>query len=210
MHTLEDVEKAYSYYGRSSFFYALFSKLSFLGKNLRKRAIGRLNLKQGYKVLDIACGTGPNFRHMEKAIGKKGEIVAIDCTKEMLKQAEKLVKKNSYHNIKLIKADAAKIKLPKNHFDAVISTLGFSSIPNHKAALKKSVNSLKKGKKLVMLEGKLFSFKPLNIIMPILRWSKSWDRNKDLIKDVKGLFPSKKIKIEEYNLGSNFILELIK
>ncbi len=210
MHTLEDVEKAYSYYGKAPFFYALFSKLSFLGKSLRKRAIGKLNLKQGYKVLDIACGTGLNFRHIEKVIGKKGEIVAVDYTKEMLKQAEKLVKKNNYHNIKLIKEDAAKIKLPKTYFDAVISTLGFSSIPDHKAALKNAVNSLKKGKKLVMLEGKLFTFRPLNMLMPILRWNKSWDKNKDLIKDVKELFPKKKIKIEEYNLGSNFILELVK
>jgi len=204
---LEDVEKAYSYYGRSPFFYNIFSKFSFLGKDLRKKAINKLNLKQNYKVLDIACGTGPNFKQIERIIGKKGEIIAIDYSKEMLKQAKKLIKKNNYNNIKLIKADAANIKLPKN-FDAIISTLGFSSIPDHKAALKNAINSLKKGQNLVMLEGKLFNLKPLNILMPLLRWNKSWDKHKDIIKDTKELFPNKKIKIKEYNLGSNFILEL--
>lgn len=210
MHTLKDVEEAYSYYGKVPLLYNLFSKLSFFGKGLRKKAIRKLGLKQGYKVLDIACGTGLNFRHIERIIGKKGSITAIDYTKEMLSHAEKLVKKNRWDNIELIKADAAKIKLPKNHFDAIISTLGFSSIPDHKKALITAVNSLKKGKKLVMLEGKLFSFKTLNILMPMLRWSKSWDKGKNLIKDVKELFPGKEIKVEEHNLGSNFILELTK
>ena len=207
MHTLNDVEKAYSYYGKSPF-YNLFSKFSFLGKDLRKKAINKLNLKQGYKVLDIACGTGLNFKQIERVIGEKGEITAIDYSKEMLKQAKKLIKKNNYNNIKLIQADAANIKLPKNYFDAVISTLGFSSIPDHKSALRNAINSLKKGKKLVMLEGKLFNIKPLNMLMPLLRWNKSWDKHKTLIKDTKELFPNKKIKIQEYNLGSNFILEI--
>ncbi len=207
MHTLQNVEKSYSYYAKSPLLYNFLSELSFFGKNLRKKTINKLNLKPGYKVLDIACGTGLNFKHIEKIIGKKGKITAIDYTKEMLDISKKLIKKNNYTNIKLIKADAANIKLNQT-FDAIISTLGFSSIPNHKAALKNAVNSLKKGKKLVMLEGKLFNFNPLNILMPILRWNKSWDKNKHIIKDVKELFPNKKIKIEEYNLGSNFILEL--
>lgn len=198
---LKDVEKAYSYYAKSPF------NFKFLGKNLRKKAINKLNLKEGCKVLDIACGTGLNFKYIEKIIKNKGKIIAIDYSKEMLNIAKKLIKKNKYKNIKLIKADAANIKL-KTNFDAIISTLGFSSIPNHKKALITAINQLKKGKKLVILEGKPFNFKPLNIIMPILRWNKSWDKEKDIIKDVKELFPNKVIKIKEYNLGSNFILEL--
>jgi len=206
MYTLKDVEKAYSYYGKSPF-YNLFSNI-FLN-NLRRRAINKLDLKPNYKVLDIACGTGLNFKPIERRIGKQGSITAIDYSKDMLKKAKRLIKKNNYNNIKLIKADAANIEL-KDHFDAVISTLGFSSIPNHKAALKTAVNSLKKGKKLVILDGKKFNLKPLNILLPILRWNRSWDKNKDIIKDTKTLFPNKHIKIEHFNLGSNFILELKK
>lgn len=200
MHTLNDVEKAYSNYRQPIFSFKLL--------NLRKKVVSKLNLKPDDKVLDIACGTGLNFKHIEKLIGKKGKITGVDYTRGMLKSAEKLIKSNNYNNIKLIQADAARLKLNQK-FDAVISTLGFSSIPAHKAALKIAVNSLKKGKKLVILDGKLFNFKPLNLLMPLLRWNKSWDKNKNLIKDIKQLFPNKKIKIEEYNLGSNFILELI-
>ncbi len=207
MYTLRDVEIAYSYYAKSPF-YSLFSNI--LLSKLRKKAIKKLDLKSNYDVLDIACGTGINFRPIEKIIGKNGDITAIDYSKDMLEKAKRLIRRNQYKNIKLIQADAAKISLPKNHFDAVISTLGFSSIPNHKAALRIAINSLKPGKKLVILDGRQFDLKPLNIFLPILRWNRSWDRGKDLIKDIKQLFPKKEIYLEHYSLGSNFILELKK
>ena len=210
MHTLKDVEKAYSYYGKLPFFYNFFSY--FFMNNLRKKAIAKLGIKpnENVNVLEIACGTGNNFKYIKQSTGKQGKITAIDYSEDMLKQAKKRIKNKNYKNINLIQADAAKIPLPKNHFDAVISTLGFSSIPNHKAALKIAVNSLKKGRKLVILDGKKFNIKQLNLLLPIFRWSKSWDKNKDLIGDIKTLFPKKQITLNQFNLGSNFILELKK
>ena len=83
MHTLKDVEKAYSYYRQPIFSFKLL--------NLRKKAINKLNLNQGYKVLDIACGTGSNFKYIEKLIGKKGKIIAIDYTKEMLESRKNFI-----------------------------------------------------------------------------------------------------------------------
>jgi len=200
MHTLQDVENTYS---RNYFFSSFISDL--LIKNLRKKAIKKLNLKPGDEVLDIACGKGQNFKYINKLIGKKGKIVGIDYTKEMLNQANKLIKRNNWKNTNLIKADASKYK-SKTKFDAIISTIGLSSIPDHKNALKIAVNSLKKGKKLVILDGKPFNITQLNLIMPILRWNKSYDKNKDLIQDIKQLFPKKQIMVKEYI--SNFILEL--
>ena len=73
-----------------------------------KRAINKLALKPNYKVLDIACGTGLNFKHIEKAIGKKGKIIAVDYVDEMLKAAEKTRKR--LKNIQIIQADASNCK----------------------------------------------------------------------------------------------------
>ncbi|MBW2989128.1 methyltransferase domain-containing protein [Candidatus Woesearchaeota archaeon] len=209
MYTLKDVEKAYSYYGKVPFFYNTFSRLSFFGKPLREKAIGLLGLKKGDKVLDIGCGTGLNFRIMEDMVGRDGSIVGVDYSKEMLHGAERLIRRKRWGNIKLIKGDAARIRL-KQRFDAVISVLGFSAVPDHRSALKNSLRVLKKGKKMVMLEGRLFRARHMNIIMPLLRWGRSWDKDKDLAGDIRKLFPGKKIKVEKYNLGSNLILELTK
>ena len=127
MYTLKDVERTYSYYGKISFVYNFFSKFSFFGKDklLRKRALNKLNLKEGNIVLDVGCGTGLNFKYIEEIIGKKGKIVATDYTKEMLNAAKILINKNKWNNIKLIEADMAKVKLKPNYFDGIISTLGF-------------------------------------------------------------------------------------
>jgi len=200
MYSLKQVEEVYSNYTTLPF--SLFF--------LRKKAINKLDLKPGQKVLDVACGSGSNFKHIEQQIGKKGHILAIDYTENMIKKAKKHAKKNHWHNIEFLQKDLAKADLPCDHFDGIISTIGFCSIPDHKNALKNTLWSLKKRGKLVMLEGKPFNLKPLNLLMPLIRWNKSWDKDKPLIEDTKELFPNKPITIEEYKLGSNFILEIRK
>ncbi|HZX44905.1 MAG TPA: methyltransferase domain-containing protein [Candidatus Nanoarchaeia archaeon] len=197
MYSLNDVEIAYSNYIPSfDFIFAL-----------RKQAISELCLKKGDDVLDIACGAGQNFKHILQKIGQKGSLTAVDYSKAMLGRALYLIGKNGWKNIQLINADAAAVNY-KEKYDAIISVLGFSSIPDHKEALKKAVNHLNKGGKLVILDGKLSNFKPLNILMPLLRWNRSWDKTKDIIGDVKKLFPTAKITLNEYKLGSSFIITL--
>ncbi len=44
----------------------------------RRKAIERLRLKTGDIVLDIACGTGLNFSHVEAGIGSEGLLIGLD------------------------------------------------------------------------------------------------------------------------------------
>ncbi|MBU0627832.1 MAG: class I SAM-dependent methyltransferase [Nanoarchaeota archaeon] len=128
----------------------------------------------------------------------------------MLNSARKKASKAGFKNIELVEGDAAKISFPKNYFDGVISTIGISSIPNHKEALRRVMGNLKKNKRLVILDGKLFNppLKMFNPFIKYLRWSKSWDVNKDIINDVKKLF--KNAHIEEFLCGLFFIITCIK
>ncbi|HMS50813.1 MAG TPA: class I SAM-dependent methyltransferase, partial [Chitinophagales bacterium] len=43
----------------------------------RKRAIELLDLKDGHTIIDVACGTGANFRHI-KATNKDISIYGTD------------------------------------------------------------------------------------------------------------------------------------
>src|ERR1700759_2860960 len=52
----------------------------------RLRAVQALRLRPGDSVIDIACGTGLNFRLLEEAIGADGRIVCVDLTDAMLAQ----------------------------------------------------------------------------------------------------------------------------
>ncbi len=211
-YSLSDVQYVYSFYGKMPFIYRIGNYLNFFGKEnfLRKKAVKNLNLKKGDKVLDLCCGMGYNFNYLEKSIGKKGEIIGVDYVKEMLDVARKRIRKSGFQNVKLLETDAAELTFPKDYFDGIISTIGISSIPNHKEALRCAIKSLKTNKKIVILDGKLFNsnLKIFNPFIKFFRWSKSWDATKNIIKDTKNLI--KHVHVEEFLGGLFFIITGIK
>ena len=211
-YSLKKVREVYSLVSASPVNYKIGAYVTFLGKEnfLRKKAVNNLNLKLEDKVLDLACGMGYNFDYLRDKVGSNGVIYGVDYIHGMLNAAKKGIKKKGWDNIRLIEKDAAKINFSENYFDGIICTIGISSIPNHKEALKRAITSLKNGKRIVILDGKLFSgfYKIFNPLLRFTRWSASWDQNKDIITDVKKLL--KKLVIEEYLGGSFFILTGIK
>ena len=53
-------------------------------RSQRLRAVRALGIHAGDTVVDIACGTGLNFRLIEETIGPGGRIVGVDLTDAML------------------------------------------------------------------------------------------------------------------------------
>ena len=211
-YSLKDVREVYSLVSASPAIYKIGTYVTFLsrGNFLRKKAVNNLNLELENKVLDLACGMGQNFDYLMNKIGGNGKIFGVDYIQGMLNVAKKRIEKKGLGNVRLIRKDAAKINFPENYFDGIICTIGISSIPNHKEALKRAITSLKNGKRIVILDGKLFSgfYKIFNPLLRFTRGSASWDQNKDIITDAKKLL--KKVVIEEYLGGSFFILTGIK
>lgn len=197
----------YSYYGKSPIFYKISSFIIFFGAEsfFRKKTIKNLELKSGDVVLEVACGMGSNFDYLYEKIGSKGKIFAVDYSSGMIASADKLASRKGYTNIKLIKMDAARLDFPSNHFDGVVSTIGFSSVPDYKKALNMAIKSLKKGKRIAILDAGLFRrhFKIFNPLIKILRWPSRWDKEKEFLKIVKSL--SREVKVE-YFLGGSFYL----
>ena len=211
-YSLKDARRVYSYCGKSPNMCRIANHLTFFCSEnfLRKKAVDRLNLKAGDRVLELACGIGNNFGYLMEKVGSKGEITGVDYVDEMLNAAKKESIKKAYKNIVLIRKDAAKISFPRNYFDGVISTIGLSAIPDHEGALKRAVYSLKNGKRIVILDGKMFEgfYKILNPLMGWIRWSESWDSSKDIINDAKALL--RDVEIEKFFGGSFYILTGIK
>ena len=145
------------WYDKIAKFYDFFTTL--LYKKARKELIKNLEIKKGDRVFIIACGTGQNFKIIEEKIGNSGEIIALDYSKEMLKIAQKRIKKNNWKNIKLINADARdlnrKFLLDKDinaDFDILIGELAFSVIPDWKKVMKTSASLLKENAKIGLLD----------------------------------------------------------
>ena len=70
----------------------------------RRRTVERLTLWSGDAVIDVACGTGINFELLYERVGRSGRIVGVDVSRDMLRQAEALVRSKGWQNVTLIEA----------------------------------------------------------------------------------------------------------
>ncbi|GAA0521102.1 Methyltransferase domain-containing protein [Halorubrum aquaticum] len=82
------------------------------------------------KVLDIACGTGTNFRYLPETV----ELVGIDISPEMLANAETQLTDLGREGT-LLEMDAQNLAFPDDSFDAVISALSTCTFPDPVAVL---------------------------------------------------------------------------
>ncbi|MEZ4773283.1 MAG: class I SAM-dependent methyltransferase [Bacteroidia bacterium] len=205
---LNHIEKVYRVWGRYPFLYKIVSIVTLFGRDpfLRKLAVQTLQLKPGDTVIDIACGSGLNLPFLYKAVGPLGKIIAVDYSSDMLNASRKKAAKNHWHNITFVQTDAARLSLDIQA-DGILSTFGFSAVPNHKEALKKALNLLKEGKKISLLEAKLPSG-IWQVLNPLLAYVYSnatgWDYSKDIAGDLEMLIGC--TDIEQFNVKTVYIV----
>ncbi|MCP3930915.1 MAG: class I SAM-dependent methyltransferase [Bacteroidetes bacterium] len=147
-----------SWYDTFSGFYDLTVEPHY--KEARKIGVDKLNLKEGDVVLDLACGTGPNLKHLSPLVGKTGLVIGLDYSKGMINKAKKKVAENNWENVILIQEDAREISKDQIakycgreiHFDNVISVLGLSVIPEHEEVFENTYALLKPGGNYVIID----------------------------------------------------------
>lgn len=210
---LESVRKVYSFWGRFPSLYSAQDAVTFLGRarTIRSRAVKKLGLRRGGRVLEVACGSGRNFPYLVEAVGKNGFILGFDYSQEMLGAAKRLCKQNNWRNIKLIQGDAAQLKIREKNFDGVISVLGISAVPGWERALKRCYDVLRPGGKLVVCDARLFTG-TLKVVNPLVKliYSKfaAWDPSKNIPEKMKEIFGN--VRVENLNLGTFFIAVSVK
>jgi len=86
------------------------------------------SLVKGKKILEVGCGTG----FITKVLAPKGEVIAIDASKEMISRARKNVPTAEYINKNLF------LYSPKKKFDSVVAirVLGHFQLENFEKAYK--------------------------------------------------------------------------
>lgn len=83
------------------------------------------------RVLDVACGTGTNFRYLPNTV----DLVGIDVSPEMLANAEEQLTELEIDG-DLREMDAQELEFADDSFDAVISALSTCTFPDPIAALR--------------------------------------------------------------------------
>ena len=181
-------------YNRLAKFFILFEWLFLLPRNIRRKAVNRLELKPGDSVLEVGCGTGRNLLYLVQAVGAQGQVYAVDLSEGMLEKARKLSAEAKWHNVRLIHADATDLSLPEQ-VDGVIFSLSYAVIPRHREALKRAWEQLRPGGYVVIMDAKLPSGRVGKLLQPFVVWAsratvlgnpniRPWEELKELAGDV--------------------------
>ena len=124
----------------------------------KEKAINESSLKNGDIVLVFCCGTGLDFSHILKKIGKEGKILGVDFSSEMLKKAKEIIRNEKWENIELIEADITKFKDKlEEKADVGVCTLGMSIIPDFKSAYHNLLSNVKEQGEIIIGDMQLAS-----------------------------------------------------
>ena len=113
--------------------------------------IAQAGVRPGFKVLDIAGGTGDLTKEFVKQAGKTGEVWHTDINESMLRVGrDRLLNKGLITPTLL--CDAEKLPFPDNYFDRVTVAFGLRNMTHKDQALAEMQRVLKPGGKLLVLE----------------------------------------------------------
>jgi ubiquinone/menaquinone biosynthesis C-methylase UbiE len=133
----------------------------------RARIAEAMALRPGGHVLDVACGTGPNLRHLAAQVGPTGRVVGLDLSEGMLGRARRAVADLAQVELRAqdIRALSADALGPQ---DGVLSTLGVSVIPEWEAVLERMWALLRPGGHLVIFDIHARSWVPQSTVVTFL------------------------------------------
>ena len=150
MRSLDFVRRRYD---RLAPIYPLFDWVFWLPPGLRERAVARLELKPGERVLEVGCGTGMCFPAMLAAIGPLGHLDGVDASERMLARARARCAQHGWRNVTLLCRDAGGWA-PADPADGVLFSLSYGVLPDPDAALRRAWTGLRPGGHLVILSAR--------------------------------------------------------
>jgi len=109
-------------------------------------------IREDFKVLDLAGGTGDMVKLLRSKISEKGTIILSDINWSMLEEGRNRLIDEGIENVQLAQIDAQYLPFEANTFDLVTIAFGLRNVTDKLAALKSMLSVLKPGGKLVILE----------------------------------------------------------
>lgn len=114
-------------------------------------AVAQAGIRPGFRVLDVASGTGDLANSFAKQVGPGGQVWQTDINESMLQLGrDKLLNKGLL--LPAVLCDAEKLPFPENYFDRVMVSFGLRNMTHKDMALVEMQRVLKPGGKLLILE----------------------------------------------------------
>lgn len=198
-------------YDRLAPWYPIFEWILWLPPGIRERATRRLELQRGGTVLEVGCGTGRNFGHLEGAVGPGGRIYGVDLSEEMLSRSRRRCAARGWRNVTLTHGDALSYTAP-TPVDGVLFSLSYCTMLHRVQILEHVWSQLKRGGRLVILEASLVPSVLGRLSRPFLvalmKATVLGDPDHDTVKDVRSL--TEEVTVKKELFGSYFICQARK
>jgi SAM-dependent methyltransferase len=107
-------------------------------------------IKEGDRVVDVACGYGEPSLTAARTVGPDGTVVATDISAEMLNFGRQRADANGIENIEFMHSDASSLDFPAESFDAAVSRWGIIFEPDGEGAAAKVKGFLKPGSRFAI------------------------------------------------------------
>src|SRR5262245_8438379 len=110
-----------------------------------ERLIEIADVREGDRVLDVACGYGEPSLTAARRVGPEGSVIATDISSEMLAFGRERAATNGVQNIEFMQSDANSLDFPPASFDAAVSRWGIIFDPDGEGSAAKVRGFLKPG-----------------------------------------------------------------
>ena len=101
-----------------------------------QKAVEKLNISEGARVLDVCCGTGSSAIPAAELVAPSGFVIGIDLAERLLAIGREKARRRGLQNISFRAADLLELDYPAESFDTVLCVFGIFFVPDMPAAVR--------------------------------------------------------------------------
>ncbi len=107
-------------------------------------------IKEGDIVLDLGSGAGIDAILAAKKVGKKGKVIGVDMTEEMIEKARENAKKQGIKNAEFLLGEIENLPIDDNSVDTIITNCVINLTPDKAKTFAEAYRVLKPGGKIYL------------------------------------------------------------